>query len=178
MMYKIIFNMESPICFIDRPMFDGILIYCYMREKYGNIAVDFNFDNLNDFPIKNHKDGYSLASIMFFDKELSTQYMDSWKKRWDNQNDDLADFKGRVRKVSTSMEQFKSYNIPLNLFKINKVWFYFESDNIEYVERLINNQLAGIGKKVSQGYGFFKDFEIKEENHENKYCGAHFGFRH
>jgi len=166
--YKITFQMESPICFIDRPNFDGMLIYCYMKEKYGNIKIDLGLkgDQLStfpDLPIPYHPDGFPIASIMFFDTSEAIEYTGSWKKRWDNKNDDLADFKKRVRKVRVNAGSFKSYDMPLNLWHVPEVWFYFQSDDIQRVQQLLLTQLAGIGKKVSQGYGFYSRFDIAEE---------------
>ncbi len=166
MINKITFQMESPICFIERPNFDAILIYCYMREKYGNLNVqlDINPDVFPDLPIPYHKDGFPLASIMFWDTDMAIEQTGTWKKRWDNKNDDLADFGKNIRKVSTAQSQFKSYDMPLSLMSVPEVWFYFDSDNVQAVQRLILTQLAGIGKKVSQGYGMYSGFEITDSD--------------
>ena len=155
--------MTTPLCFIDRPLFDALIVYCWMKEKYGHIPVELNLppEQLSSFPglpIDYHSDGYPLSSLMLFLKDL--EYEGSWKKRWANKHDALADFKKSIRKVHTGKGAFKSYDMPLPLHNIASVWFYFQGD-AKKVEYLINRHLAGIGKKISQGFGFFKSFEIK-----------------
>lgn len=154
--------MDSPLCFIARPCFDGILLYCLMKEKYGNILVEFDKGVIAELPIIQHPDGFPLSSLMFFEKSI--EYLGSWKKRWDNKNDDLSDFKKRKRKFPTGEGLLKSYDMPLNLWNIPRVWFYFQSHDVQRVQYLLLTQLAGIGKKVSQGYGFYRSFDIREEN--------------
>lgn len=155
--------MSSPICFIDRPIFDAMIVYCWMKEKYGNIPVKLELSNeqlssFPDLPIEYHEDGYPLSSVMTFMGSL--EYTGSWKKRWDNRNDVLADFNKSQRKINVGKGAFKSYDMPLPLYHIENVAFYFvgDADRIEY---LIKRHLPGIGKKISQGYGFFKSFKIK-----------------
>ena len=164
--YKIIFTMSAPLCFIERPNFDTILIYCYMREKYGNKGVNLkgqvDSGSFPDLPIEYHPDGFPLASVMFLD--TSAEYIGSWKKRWDNKNDDLADFGKQQRKIEVGKKAFKSFDMPLSLHHARNVWFYFCSANVQRVQQLILTQLAGIGKKVSQGYGFYEKFEIEESD--------------
>ena len=172
-MYKITFQLNAPICFLERPNFDSMLIYCYMREKYGNLMVDLDMSgdqlsNFPDLPIPYHADGYPLASVMCWDPKKAVEYTGSWKKRWDNRNDDLADFQGKVRKVRINSQEYKSYDIPLNLWSIPEVCFYFESDNPQRVQQLVLQELAGIGKKVSQGFGMYSGFEITESDKDFK----------
>ena len=42
MFYKITFQFKTPIVFIERPLFDGILAFCYMRENYGEFDQKLN----------------------------------------------------------------------------------------------------------------------------------------
>ena len=163
--HKITFEMSWPICFVDRPIFDGLMVYCWMTEKYGNIPVrlDLLAEQLCEFkglPIDYHKDGYPLSSIMLFDKGQDAQYTGSWKKRWAEKSDGLADFKKSKRKFHAGKGAFKSYDMPIQLHNIKTVWFYFKGD-AEEVGRLIDQHLAGIGKKISQGNGFFDSYEIE-----------------
>jgi len=161
-MYKITFKMISPICFIDLPVFDGIIAYAYCKEKLGNNFVQkLSIDNLIDFsemPIKKHKNGYFIASQMFFDNNINFNL--SWRKRWESKYDFLVD--GKNRKIRTNKGEFKSYDMPLNLYSIPEVYFIFDSDNISEVGQLINKYIVGIGKKISQGYGFYSDYYIEK----------------
>jgi len=165
-MYKITFHLTDPICFIDRPVFDSILAYAYVKEKNGFVAQKLNLtkEEMIDFslmPLKLHKNGYFIASQMFFDEAIN--FTGSWKKRWDNQHDYLVDFgEGKKRKIEINKGEFKSYDMPLNLYSIPEVYFVFDSDNVNEVERLIEKHIAFIGKKGSQGYGMFDTFSIDE----------------
>lgn len=164
-MYKITFNMYSPICFIDKPIFDSILARCFVIEKRGFLTQKLNLSkneliDFSELPIKKHSDGYHLASIMFYDESI--EFLGSWKKRWNNKHDFLVDFCGKPRKISVQKGEYKSYDVPKLLHSIPVCWFYFESDQPEMVHELIEKHLVGIGKKVSQGDGWFKNFEIEE----------------
>jgi len=172
-MYKITFKLKSPICFIDIPIFDSILSYCYMKEYHSDkmvfkdltISKDnlIDFRKFNDFPIKLHESGlYFISSYMFYDTEKYKNFTGTWKKRWANQYDFIADFGKNKRKIDINKGKFKSYDMPLNLHSIKEVWFYFDSDNIKKIEYLIYKHLFGIGKKTSQGYGEIQEMSIEQ----------------
>lgn len=170
-MYKIEFKMNAPICFVERPVFDGILAYCYAREllgdKFGQ-KLNLTQDEIIDFsgmPISMHPDGYFLASWMFWGEEI--EFTGSWKKRWANEFDDIADFGKPKRKVRINAGKYKSYDMPMQLHRMKSIWFYFESEDPIEVKRLISDYLFGIGKKTSQGYGEFESFEISETKEKN-----------
>lgn len=164
-MYKITFNFVSPICFIDQPVFDSIIAYALIKEKQGSVIQKLNLDQIDDFselPIKKHKDGYFISSVMFFNENINST--GSWKKRWANKYDFIADFGKSKRKINITRSEFKSYDVPINLYSIKQGWFYFDSDNIDRVKELIDKYIVGIGKKISQGYGFFDSYTIESSN--------------
>jgi CRISPR type IV-associated protein Csf3 len=169
-MYKISFKMKTPICFIDKPMFDAIVAYCYAREvlgKHFKQALHLRNAELLDFskmPLKMYNDKYFIATWMFWDKEI--EYSGSWKKRWASQHDSIADFQGKKRKVRVAAGRFKSYDVPLPLHNIPEVWFYFDSDDVARVRYLIEKWLFGIGKKTSQGYGEYDSYCIEKDNYD------------
>lgn len=162
--YKIHFKLSSPICFTDRPLFDALMVYCWMKEEHGNVLVQLDLPpgKLSSFPglpIEYHKDGYPLSSVMMFSENI--EFMGSWKKRWASKHDGLADFKKTQRKVHTGKGAFKSYDMPLQLHNIKEVMFFFKGDATK-VSYLIDRHLTGIGKKISQGYGFFESYRIEK----------------
>jgi len=165
-MYKIIFNMISPICYLDLPIFDGIIASCLYKEycEKNNLSKkqSLNIEKLIDFdfPFKKEKD-YCLTSIMFFDKKY-IEGITFWRKAWDNKNDYFVDFEGKKKKIKINSGIYKNYKMPLSYVYTNKVWFYFESEDIKRIKKLIDNYLIGIGKKVTYGFGWFKDYEIIE----------------
>jgi len=167
--YKISFNLASAISFIDLPVFDALLAYCYMKEKDGSVQQRLSIpkeelESFDDLPLIRHSDGYFLASWMQFDYNKAAEFTGSWKKRWANQYDFLADFGKKVRKVRINAGEYKSYDMPLVLHSIKTVWFYFASNDIVRVEYLLRH-LRGIGKKTSQGKGEISGFHIESVNY-------------
>lgn len=173
--YKIIFNLNSPVAFIDRPTLDGILAYAYVKENTGNknlgqklnITKDELID-LSGMPISQHKDGYFIASSMFYDESKAVESTERWRKRWANKHDKLAYFGKQKRKVRVNAGAFKSYDMPLRVVHIDQVWFYFQSDNIDQVKKLLDKHIYFIGKKRSQGYGEIRNYLITISNFDFK----------
>lgn len=168
-MYKITFNIQGQMSFIDLPQFDSLLAYCYAKELQGDNfqqKLSISKEEMIDFsnlPVLKDKNNLFKASQMFFEKEKHVEWVSSWKKRWDNVNDDLVDFGKNKKYIQINRGDFKSYDVPLVLNYVDKVWFYFESENLEQVERLIKKHLFAIGKKQSQGFGIIKDYVIEQE---------------
>lgn len=163
--YKITFNNITPICMTTLPTFDGILAYAYAKEQQGQQVQKLHYDKseLIDFssmPIQMHPDGYFMASWMFYAGN-GVEFLDSWKKRWDNQNDDLASFGKQKRKVRINAGQFKSYDMKMRVVDTGGCcWFYFRSSAPQEVARLITSHVPGIGKKTAYGKGLFESFDI------------------
>lgn len=168
--YKITFEMGAPICFIERPIFDALLAYCYMRDT----AVDFeqklniNKEELIDFfsvlPLAvKENDGlkYFNASWIFYDTKEVKQTQDSFKKRFDFYNDSIVDFDGKTEKITITKGEYKSYDMPISIYHIKKCWFFIETENIDEIKRLISTYLFGIGKKTAYGYGKIKTFHVE-----------------
>lgn len=169
-MYKIIFNLLTPIAFIDLPIFDSILSYCVYQKKYRKIT-DYNSpsgkeiieDFEKDIPLKKNESGFFYCSFMCFENDIES--IAKWRKRWKSKYDKIANFKKAKRQVHIGQGYFKSYDMPLLIHSIDKVWFYFNGDK-EKIEELINNNLYAIGKKVKAGWGWIKNFKIEESNKE------------
>lgn len=165
-MYKITFTLKSAVSFVELPTFDGLLAWCYMKDKYGSVPQKLNLakeelESFDDLPLVKHEDGYFMASWMRFDEGKALEFTGSWKKRWANEHDHLADFGKKVKKVRVTAGEYKSYNMPIVLHRVRDVWFYFDSNNVEEVKRLLSH-LWGIGKKTSQGYGEISIFNIEQ----------------
>lgn len=167
--YKIIFKLATPVSFIDIPTFDGILSYAFAREKLKGqgFAQKLNItkEELLDFsemPIVMHEKGYFMASRMFWDETKAVEHTQRWRKRWANQHDEIADFGKQIRKVRINAGAFKSYDMPLRVVAIDKVWFYFQSESMQEVNRLVRKWIYFLGKKRSQGYGEISFFNIEK----------------
>lgn len=170
MFYKITFEFGAPLIYIERPTFDSILAFCYMREQYGEIEqkLTISKNDLVDFfavlPLcVKENDGmqYFNASWLLFDENMSLEGVDSYKKRFDFFNDDLLDFGGKTEKITINNGDFKSYDIPVTTHFVRNGWFYFESNDVNKVNELVSNHLYGIGKKTAYGYGKIKMFHVE-----------------
>jgi CRISPR type IV-associated protein Csf3 len=167
--HKITFNLAAPISFIDRPTFDGVLSYAYAREimKDKPFVQKLNIepDELIDFspmPISQHKNGWFMASYMMWDEANAVEHTQHWRKRWANEKDEIADFGKNQRKVEINKGKFKSYDMPMRTVTIAAVWFYFQSENVAEVSRLVEKHIQFLGKKRAQGFGEVSSFVIEE----------------
>jgi hypothetical protein len=152
-------------------MLDSIIGYALIKEKYGYVEHKLNieenlFENGNlEIPIRKHKKGYYLASRLLYNKDKDYEYVESIKKRWDNKHDELSDFGKSKRQVTIRKGEFKSGDYPINVHTIKDVWFYFYSDYPEYVKRLIDDYIPGIGYKTAIGYGEIDNISLEEINY-------------
>jgi len=174
MLYKITFGLSTPVIYSDLPTFDALLSFCYAREHLGNsFTQKINLSKeecevFQNMPLLRHEKGWYYASWMQFDDNHKASYQDSFKKRWANKNDDIADFKKVARKVNIRGGEYKSYMIPYELVRLRECWFYFATNELSKVEHLIEKHLRGIGKKIGSGFGAFYDYKIEEHNVDNK----------
>jgi hypothetical protein len=171
-MFKITFELYSPVSYIDLPVFDSILAYCLYssQQKITNYHTPTGKEVRNstlktDIPLIKHELGFYLASYMCCNEII--EGVDSWKKRWENNHDRIVNFGRSKRRVTTGMGETKSYNMPVQINITNKVWFYFDTSNIKRLEKLLKNNLYGIGKKVKMGFGFFRNFNIENSKEED-----------
>jgi CRISPR type IV-associated protein Csf3 len=166
--YKITFNLTSPLAMQQTIMFDGLLAYAYFQEhapdKEKNIGR-LSFDEIYDFsgmPLVLNERGYHMASWLLYEKEMAAEQIHTALKKWEEGLDHMADFGKAKRAVMIDRGEFKTTQIPIRVVNVPQVWFYFQSDNVGEVQRLIEKHIVGIGKKISRGYGFFSRFDIEE----------------
>lgn len=162
--------MTSPIAMQQTIMFDGLLAYAYFQEhgpitekSVGHLSIENKFD-FTPMPIKLNNDGYFMASWLFYDQTCASEQVHTSLKKWDEASDYMSDFGKSKRQVAIDRGEFKTTQIPLRIINTPTCWFYFQSDNVNEVEYLINKHITGIGKKISRGYGFFSKFDIEPCN--------------
>lgn len=166
--YKITFRGMRTVAFQQQIMFDGLLAYAYIQEHgtaddkgTGKLSIQTAFD-FSGLPLERHRDGYWMGSWMFYDENKASKQVQTSLKKWDEQYDYMADFGKAQRAVHIDRGEFKTTQIPIQVVTVPEVWFFFRSDNVDEVSRLIEKHIAGIGKKVSRGHGFFSHFTIEE----------------
>jgi len=168
-MYKITFEMISPICYTELPIFDSIIAFCEYCEKHrmytdshspiGHEVLEF------DIPIQKHSAGFYLASYLCFSNEI--EGVDSWKKRWHEKDDNIVHFGKGKRRVHTGMGEFKNFDMPMVIHSVKEASFYFDGDK-DYIEYLVCTHLTGLGKKTSMGFGWFKSLAIEKSCEKEK----------
>lgn len=166
MLYKVTFYFRTPVLQTQPPMFDGLLAKLWVLEnlppeQHGrkNIPVNEIIDFSDKLPIV-YKNGIPQASEMFWHKDQSVNDIVRYRKKWEQRYDHLANFGKKKAQVSVMRGEFKSYDIPYQATAMLLAWFYFESENINEVERMLH-LLNGIGKKANIGGGEIKKFEIE-----------------
>jgi len=165
--FKITFQLGTPLSIMTPPTFDGVLSYAYARETLGESfeqRLSLPKDTVIDFspmPIIQHKKGYFMASAMQWDKENMVEFQEKWRKRWDAKNDHLVD---KPAKIRIQQGKYKSYDVPYPLKDIKEVWFYFQSNDVQEVERLVSKWILFLGKKRAYGQGLVDSFKIEESD--------------
>jgi CRISPR type IV-associated protein Csf3 len=167
MNYKITFQLSTPLSIMTPPTFDGVLSYAYARETLGESfeqRLSLPKDEIIDFspmPITMHPKGYFMASQMQWDKDNMVEFQEKWRKRWDARHDHLVD---KAVKIRIQQGKFKSYDVPYPLKDIKTLWFYFQSDNVQEVERLVSKWIMFLGKKRAYGQGLVESFGIEQDD--------------
>lgn len=173
-MYKITFTLKSGFCAAYPPLFDSILSWAYC-VAYANRDTDLrgelvwmSDDDSRVFDFSTvltivYRDGLPCASEMFWDKDAAVLDVIRKRKKWDNKNDDIADFGKKKAQAQINKGEFKSYDIPYQVTVVDKVWFYFESNDLEGVRDLLR-YVVGLGKHASEGYGEIESYEIEPES--------------
>lgn len=166
--YKITFDFPpgGKVSFFHKPTFDAILFYAVVKEALGDDFTQKTYLENGEaqklypkMPIE-QKDGVFQASFAFWSGDF-VETSSSYKKRFNMKHSHIIDFGKKNREVSITRGEFKSVNNPLPLLAVSQLWFFFRSDNVAEVERLISEYITGIGKKISIGYGGFERFSIE-----------------
>lgn len=167
MNYKITFQLSTPLSIMTPPTFDGVLSYAFARETLGESfeqRLSLPQDTIIEFspmPIVRHEKGYFMASAMQWDKDNMVEFQEKWRKRWDARHDHLVD---KPAKIRIQQGKYKSYDVPYPLKDIKTVWFYFKSNDVQEVERLVTKWIMFLGKKRAYGQGLIDSFVIEQDN--------------
>lgn len=180
---KLSMNLKSPVCFMphETPVLDSVVSFCIYEREYRlksdlrtptGKEIKEDVINQNYLNFHRHETGFFMTSRMFWN--IGIESLDSWKKRWCRTQDEIVDFHGAKRRINTGSGPYKHYNIPLVIFSIPRVWFYFVGKG-DRVRDLIYNYLPGIGKKTAIGFGWIDrdSITVEEAPEEEKkfiYC--------
>lgn len=100
------------------------------------------------------------ASYGFIDSDR--EYFTSFTKRWNGSRDEMVKFVGKGRaEIDTARGEFKSYHKNIIYRPCEKVTFYARGFG-DAIWELLNDYIAYIGKKASQGFGEVKEWIVEE----------------
>jgi len=136
--YKITFKMGSPIVFLQRPLFDGLLNYCFKRYSTDNS------EEQKEFPICVNENGVYLASQLEFPNQPIV-FPESFVELYIGEQ--IRDSKQRI-------------NCPK--YQSEFIEFNFETEQIDFVKQLVKKYLHFIGKKRFEGNGEIISFQVTE----------------
>jgi len=168
--WRITATFYSPVVMIDPPMLDGLASWALEREANQGAALNWivpRHDRVSDgirrLPevIYVAASGLPWTTRMQFDGAASG--LDSWKKRWRTRYSKHADFRGAKRRVNVKSEAFRSHNMPLPTLTIREGWWYVRGDGPRLLE-LLKDQVWGVGKKVSEGFGVVREWRLESAN--------------
>lgn len=159
------FHMARPFSTHDYIRIDGLLAYFSLLD-----LLQHDFYNLPGTaatpcihaPLPVEKSGTADKWFWCASFGIVSQHRDNiarWKKRWDDEHDDIVDFGKKLSRVNHKAGWMKAYDIPINLKNATEIVFFLRG-NTEEIRRLLKN-CKRIGKKRSQGYGEIKAIEIE-----------------
>jgi CRISPR type IV-associated protein Csf3 len=157
--------MQSPKIVLGSPWlsFDGIIAYLLVRERLGQDywtlpskqPIDVS-PYLQNPPIKRTGELWH-ASVAQFPPEAKVG-VTKFYKRFDERNCHII--QTTIKKLQIDRGHYRAYMMNIAHVTTSKVWFYVNG-NIEEVYRLISN-LAGLGKKVVDGCGWFHSVSVEK----------------
>lgn len=171
--YTLHLKFYSPCIYYHPITLDAVISWCIAHEhlqadglmgfyqKPGEVPDTYGLDRL-DKVIKHIGGGYGVPCSSFMQPAHEPiEFLDSWKKRFENRFAHLADFGKAKRRIDTASGQYRSYNMLLPAKAISDCRFAFIGDGEEVV-RLLRDNLVGVCKKVSEGFGWISDIELVE----------------
>lgn len=159
---KITFHMMTPIS-LGHPWmhFDGLLMHLKAREALGEdyyVLPSKDPKELGvEIPVaKLERNGFQVyrASVSFFDVDVLA-VTTIYKRFYEKDAGTLI-----ARKIDLARGLYRSYMMRLPYIPARRVYFYAYGDPGE-IDRLLS-ALEGLGKKVSIGFGRFREYVIEE----------------
>lgn len=163
----------SPMVYYHVPTLDAVISWCLARAHADEGAKAFchlplatpekNYGlNLLNRVIEHKGGGFGVpVASMLQPDHPPHEFEDAWKKRFESKHARLADFGKARRRINTSSGLYRSYNVPMPAKSLASGWFVFRGDG--YVVRdLLETWLIGIGKKVTEGFGWIEEWRLEE----------------
>jgi CRISPR type IV-associated protein Csf3 len=161
---KITLKMRTPIAFIGMIHLDAVIMSALIvkekRRPFDSKPYDLAQAVSKKMPLElvklaNGKTVYA-GSVGFATGHVSIA---RWKKKWDEENDNLVTFREKKERIEHKRGFFKQYDMPLVILSTPEMTFYARGDakRIEIILRYLTH----IGKKSSQGFGEIREKKIE-----------------
>jgi len=158
---KIVADLAAPVAFIDFLSLEGALSYAVFREmkgdEYEHVDSIAQLERY-ELPFMNYWNGLCKISSGFVN---GGEFKSIYHKKWDEEYDDVVDFKGNREKITVGTGQLKSYSMPLRVVASPKVVFFAAGEK-ERISQLLNEYVFFLGKKASQGWGQVRRWRVEE----------------
>ncbi len=168
--YKLFIKFYSPVILYHPITLDALIAYGIAMRHNENKGVFCLSQQLPGSDSKINKElnklilnktQFSPVSIASYFQPIgeTTEYLDSWKKRFESKYSYLADFGKTKRRVDTSSGKYRSYNMPLPAVCVNSGYFVFAGLG-KKVLKIMKDYIVGIGKKRGEGFGWIDFMEL------------------
>ena len=174
--YKLLLKFYSPLILYHPITLDSIVAWCVAMRRSNRRCKAFLPQQLNEKDtgvikhelhqiIQHHTPLYPVAMASYFQPIGSTsEYLDSWKKRFESKYAYLANFGKARRRIDTGSGKYRSYDMPLPAIVTLAGYFAFIGKG-EQVINLLQNYVVAIGKKRSMGFGWIDHMELQPANY-------------
>lgn len=169
---RVMVELASPMACVDGDIrLDALLHYCILQDLVEEAQrrgqrTDIPRTVWTDVPMPLAKiqtdQGQDFRKIYCasFAEYEGSESVNRWKKRWDDEYDEMVSFGSRKEVVDHKKEHFKSYDMPLVLRSTQELTFYARGVGDE-IARLLKAYLTHVGKKGSQGYGRVRSVSVQ-----------------
>jgi CRISPR type IV-associated protein Csf3 len=169
---RITIELSSPMACVDGDIRLDALLHCCVLQDLADEAKrrghrsDFPRTVWRDVPMPLAKmqtaqgDDFKKIYCASFAEYDGSESVNRWKKRWEDEFDDMVDFGSRKQVIDHKKEHFKSYDMPVVLRSTRELVFYARGVG-EEIERLLKTYLTHMGKKGSQGYGRIRSVAVR-----------------
>ncbi len=173
--YRLFVKFYSPLILYHQITLDAILAYCIatrLNENKGTFCLPQQIQGSDTkikhelFKIIEHNTSFSPVPMASYFQSIgsTTEYLDSWKKRFESKYSHLADFGKAKKQVDTGSGKYRSYNMPLPAVVSNMGFFAFIGDSLKVLD-LLEKHIVSIGKKRSAGFGWIDKMEVRDASY-------------
>jgi len=162
---KITAYLASPVVIWGLIHFDGILSAAKILKDEGFAGIEKREAEMREkepdfieLPIAIWRENIYCASAGFYNKRA--EGIATYHKKWDEQHDDLVDFRGKRKRIRVGTGFYKSFSLKNRYISTDKMIFFVKG-NKAAIEELLH-YIPAIGKRRAEGYGIVREWKIEK----------------